>query len=94
MILVKLDPLITNMQLVFIKTVLFSSYFTINIQYVRHLGSTFKKLSFGSHDLCDVKSRVESKQQIYFIRRTLRLRTSSEKFDAFSLWKISTISSR
>jgi hypothetical protein len=62
---------------------LFSSYFTVNIQYVRHLGSIFKKLSFGSHDLCDVKSRVESKQQIYFIRRILRLRTSSEKFGVF-----------
>jgi hypothetical protein len=45
------------MLLVFIQTVLFSSYFTVNIQYVRHLGSIFKKLSFGSHDLCDVKSR-------------------------------------
>ena len=42
-----------------------------------------KKLSFGSHDLCDVKSRVESKQQIYFIRCILRLRTSSEQFGAF-----------
>jgi hypothetical protein len=69
--------------LVFIKNVLFSSYFTVNIQYVRNLGSIFKKLSFGSHDLCDVKSRVESKQQIYFIRRILRLRTSSEKFGVF-----------
>jgi hypothetical protein len=43
----------------------------------------FQKIIFGSHDLCDVKSRVESKQQIYFIRRILRLRTSSEKFGAF-----------
>jgi hypothetical protein len=37
------------MLLVFIQTVLFPNNFTVNIQYVRHLGSIFKKISFGSH---------------------------------------------
>ena len=44
----------------------------------------FQRLSFGSHDLCGVKSRVEySKQQIYFIRRILRLHNSSTEFGTF-----------
>ena len=78
MIFVKFDPLITNIVLFFIQIVLFLSYFTVNIQYGRHLGSIFKKLSFGSRDLCDVRCRGESKQQIYFIRRIWRFRSSSE----------------
>ena len=75
MIFVKLDPLITNIVLFFIEIVLFLSYFTVKIQYGRHLGSIFKKLSFGSRDLCDVRCRGESKQQIYFIRRMWRFRS-------------------
>ena len=83
MIFVKFDPLITNIVLFFIQIVLFLSYFTVNIQYGRHLGSIFKKLSFGSRDLCDVRCRGESKQQIYFIRRIWRSRSSSEEFGVF-----------
>lgn len=81
LVLVKLDPLITNILLLLIQTVLFLSYFTGNIQYRRQIDFQ-KKLSFGSRDLCDVRCRVESKQQIYFIRRIWRFRTSSEEFGA------------
>ena len=37
------------MVLFFIQTVLFSSYLTVNIQYVRHLGSIFKNNSLLGH---------------------------------------------
>ena len=36
-----------------------------------------KKLSFGSHDPCDVRCRGEQIKQIYFIRRISGFRTSS-----------------
>ena len=49
-------PLVTNMLLVFIQTVLFSSCFTVNIQYVRHLASIFKDYLLG-HMTC-VASRA------------------------------------
>ena len=45
-----------NMLLVFIQTVLFSSCFTVNIQYVRHLASIFKDYLLG-HMTC-VASRA------------------------------------
>ena len=44
-----------------------------------------KKLSFGSHDPCDVRCRGEQIKQIYFIRRISGFRTSSEEFCAFRL---------